>query len=154
MLMPLSTGVSAGKGIDATCARRCGLGAPDERLLPAVRELLARRVDQPPSLSEVAQALLLSPRTLRRRLFDLDTRFSALVAEVRGEEACRILLNTSWSLERIAEEVGYSDAANLRAAVKRWTGQSPQSFRQSRRADAGDARHACDATSSPLQLLS
>ncbi|WP_460479254.1 helix-turn-helix transcriptional regulator [Comamonas humi] len=110
---------------------RLGSGIPDERLLDAVRALLASRADAPPALAEVAQSLLLSPRTLRRRLFELNVRFCDLMAQARGQQACRYLLNTSWSLERIAEEVGYSDAANLRHAVKRWTGQSPQSFRQS-----------------------
>lgn len=110
-----------------------GSNAGKAELLAAVRDLIAKGADRPPTLGEVAQALLLSPRTLRRRLLDLDTRFSVLMAEVRGEQACQYLLTTSWSLERIAEEVGYSDAANLRQAVKRWTGQSPQNFRKSQR---------------------
>ena len=82
-------------------------------------------------MAEVADALLLSPRTLRRRLHGLNTRFCDLMAEVRGEVARRYLIDTSWSVERIAEEVGYSDAANFRQALKRWTGQSPQCYRAS-----------------------
>ncbi|MFJ1472557.1 helix-turn-helix domain-containing protein [Massilia orientalis] len=104
-------------------------GTADQRLLASVRKLLEERANQQATLAEIADELLLSPRTLRRRLLELNTRFSTLVAEVRGDQVRRYLTETSWSLDRIAEEVGYSDAANLRQAVKRWTGESPQGFR-------------------------
>jgi AraC-like DNA-binding protein len=104
-------------------------GTADERLLDSVRRLLEQRASQQVTLAEIACELLLSPRTLRRRLLDLNTCFSTLVAEVRGEQVCYYLAETSWTLDRIAEHTGYSDAANLRQAVKRWTGESPQGFR-------------------------
>lgn len=104
-------------------------GTADERLLASIRTLLEERAHLQVTLAEIAEELLLSPRTMRRRLLELNTRFSTLVAEVRGHQVCHYLTETSWSLDRIAEHVGYSDAANLRQAVKRWTGQSPQGFR-------------------------
>ncbi|MFJ1472489.1 helix-turn-helix domain-containing protein [Massilia orientalis] len=104
-------------------------GTADEQLLGSVRKLLEERTYQHVTLAEIADELLLSQRTLRRRLLQLNTRFSTLVAEVRGDQVRRYLTETSWSLDRIAEQVGYSDAANLRQAVKRWTGESPQGFR-------------------------
>lgn len=110
---------------------RAGAGEVDAKLIDRLRAILRQSADSPPSLTEVAEALLLSPRTLRRRLLGLNTRFSEVVAEVRGEVARRYLVDTSWSVERIAEEVGYSDAANFRQALKRWTGQSPRRYRAS-----------------------
>ncbi|MNG08780.1 Urease operon transcriptional activator [compost metagenome] len=101
----------------------------DERLLETILKLLDEPERQPIALADVAQALLLSPRTLRRRLLELNTRFSTLMAEARRMHVCRYLTETSWSLDQIAEHVGYSDAANLRQAVKRLTGESPQDLR-------------------------
>jgi AraC-like DNA-binding protein len=118
--------------VDAVRRRwRAEASQVDAALIDRLRALLLPRADSPPSLAEVADALLLSPRTLRRRLHGLNTRFSEVLAEVRGEVARRYLVTTSWSVERIAEEVGYSDAANFRQAVKRWTGQSPRCYRAS-----------------------
>lgn len=108
---------------------RTEAGAADNRLLEAILKLLDEPERQPIALADVAQELLLSPRTLRRRLFELNTRFSILMAEARRIHVCRYLSETSWPLERIAEHIGYSDAANLRQAVKRLTGKSPKDLR-------------------------
>lgn len=104
-------------------------GTVDHELSEAVRALLLERPGRPPSMAEVADALRLSTRTLRRRLKALDTGFSALVADIRGSLACHYLTDTSLPLDVIAEKVGYSDASNLRQAVKRWIGESPQAYR-------------------------
>lgn len=112
-------------------------GTADERLLASIKALLKERAHRQVTLAEIADELLLSPRTMRRRLLELNTRFSTLVAEVRGDQVCHYLTETSWSLDRIAEHVGYSDAANLRQAVKRWTGKSPQGFRSQVRLQKG-----------------
>lgn len=104
-------------------------GTVDDELSGAVRALLLDSPGSPPSMAEVADALHLSIRTLRRRLTALNTGFSALVADIRGSLACRYLTDTNWPLEVIAEKVGYSDASNLRQAIKRWVGESPQAYR-------------------------
>ncbi|MFY0656048.1 MAG: AraC family transcriptional regulator ligand-binding domain-containing protein [Neptunomonas phycophila] len=81
------------------------------------------------SLSEVADSLHLSPRTLRRRLDSLGTSYNALLMEVRKKLAIHYLLNTRLTTEDISEHLKYSDAANFRHAFKRWTGCSPRSYR-------------------------
>lgn len=131
-VQPPSASAARVPELDAVRRRwRAEAGQADAALVERLRTILRQRADSPPSLAEVADALLLSPRTLRRRLHGLNTRFCDLMAEVRGEVARRYLIDTSWSVERIAEEVGYSDAANFRQALKRWTGQSPQCYRAS-----------------------
>jgi len=81
------------------------------------------------SLSEVADSLHLSPRTLRRRLDALGTSYNALLMEVRKKLAIHYLLNTRLTTEDISEHLNYSDAANFRHAFKRWTGCSPRNYR-------------------------
>ena len=59
-----------------------------------------------------------------------------LLREVRTQLAIAYLRNTSISLDDIAYRLGFSDAANFRHAFKRWTGNSPGTYRGGRsRAD-------------------
>ena len=103
-------------------------GATGRGLLASIGELLEERTNQQVTLGEIAGERLLSSRTLRSRLLELNTRFRTLVAEVGANQVRRYLTETSRLLDRIPEQVGYSDAANLRQAVKRWTRESPQVF--------------------------
>lgn len=82
-------------------------------------------------LSEVAQALLVSPRTLKRRLSDHGVRFHDLVSEVRRAEAVRLLRHSVLTVEQIGTQLGYADPGNFCRAFKRWTGQTPGAFRKS-----------------------
>jgi AraC-like DNA-binding protein len=94
-----------------------------------VQNLLLNSGDCIASLSEIADHLHLSPRTLRRRLDALGTSYNALLVEVRKKLAIRYLLNTPMTTEAISEQLNYSDAANFRHAFKRWTGRSPREYR-------------------------
>ena len=92
-------------------------------------------------LATVAQALHLSPRTLRRRLQDHGATFHAMVSEARRDEATRLLRNSVLTVEQIAGHLGYSDPGNFCRAFKRWTGLTPGSFR---------ASHVTDSSRAPL----
>lgn len=81
-----------------------------------------------PGSAEIATALHMSDRTLRRRLEKLGTSFSAILDERRKQLAQR-LLREGVTVEVIAERLGYRDVANFRQAFKRWTGEAPSLFR-------------------------
>jgi AraC-like DNA-binding protein len=82
------------------------------------------------SLEAVAEMLNLSERTLKRQLAQEGTTYSDILEDMRRQEAIRLLLNSSESLERIAEALGYSDVANFNRAFKRWTGTTPGQYRR------------------------
>ena len=44
--------------------------------------------------------------------------------------ATSLLSRTDYTLEQIADELGYSDVANFSRAFKRWSGRSPSSWRK------------------------
>ncbi|WP_343314924.1 AraC family transcriptional regulator ligand-binding domain-containing protein [Brucella sp. BE17] len=82
-----------------------------------------------PSMEAVADSLAMSPRTLRRRLMEEDTSYSALLDQVRNKLAQRCLKANTFTVDDIAELLGFSDAANFRASFKRWNGLTPSDYR-------------------------
>jgi AraC-like DNA-binding protein len=98
-----------------------------------VLTLLRNFPDRVPSLDEAATLLGSSSRTLKRRLADQGTSYSALSQEVWLARAEQYLLRTDESLEAIAERLGFSDAASFIRAFRRWTGQTPARYRALRR---------------------
>lgn len=100
------------------------------RSLPGcIRQLLQNTHGQFPTLEEMANCLHLSPRTLCRRLSDHNTSYQALLNEVRRERALEYLTSRRWSVEKVANQLGFSDASNFRRAFKQWTGLTPGAVR-------------------------
>lgn len=106
----------------------------DEDLAARVCAELARRIDAPPSLHEVASRLCMSGRTLTRKLQGCGTRFQALADETRQRHAQQMLGRDELDLQSIAAALGFADPANFTRAFKRWTGCSPSLYRESLRA--------------------
>ncbi len=97
---------------------------------------------------ELARRLGVSVRTLKRRLAQCGTSYSQLADELRYTEAIRLLHDDSLSMEEIAERLGYSDAANLTRAFRRWAKTTPAAFRRKLR----DGREAEAAATSPARV--
>jgi len=94
-----------------------------------IRRLLISQPGHFPSIERLAEMLSCSTRTLRRRLKDEGTSYQALLNEIRYALA-KDYLTTRWSIERIADMLGYSDATNFSHAFKRWHGASPKAYRE------------------------
>lgn len=86
-----------------------------------------------PSVEDAAAQLHVSPRTLKRRLSEEGTEFSAVIEEERRERALLLLRREELSIEEITERLGYSDPANFTRAFRRWTGMTPAAFRKTPR---------------------
>ena len=82
-----------------------------------------------PALDHVAASLGVSERVLRRRLNARGIRYRALADEVVAPLAKRYLLDSSLTLDHVAELVGYSEPASFVRAFRRWTGTTPDKFR-------------------------
>lgn len=108
-------------------------------------ELLAR-LKGGDSAEEIASALGMSVRTLRRRLADGGLNFNKVRLDVRMQAALRYLTTTHISIERIAGLVGYSDQASFTRAFREWKGETPAALRQQRVQHlTGGAAHAAEA---------
>ncbi len=83
-----------------------------------------------PGLGDVANGLNVSQRTLNRRLQAEGSSFRRLKSDAMADWAKQYLRETEYSVEVIAEELGYKDTANFRRAFRRSEGCSPVEYRQ------------------------
>jgi len=129
------------------------LGLPSPEADPALKRLLQQMVDQLAAeyadgfdgqvrrilkatvttdhcnLDRVAAVLSMHPRTVARRLAELDTSFQRLVDEVRYETARQLLQHTSMEISGISAVLGYSRASAFSRAFRRWSGAQPADWR-------------------------
>ncbi len=96
-----------------------------------VRRLLVEHLGQSAlTLDAVATALAVSRRTLTRRLAEEGTSFRHILDEVRSEFARALLQDRSLSIGDIAFFLQYSEPAAFYRSFRRWTGRTPQAFRE------------------------
>ena len=89
--------------------------------------------DRFPTVDEVAARLRLSTRTLKRRLAEQGTTFSALLQQERQQRALHLLRASRLTMDEIADRLGYATASNFARSFRRWTGTTPAAYRGSRR---------------------
>ncbi|MGH3738854.1 MAG: AraC family transcriptional regulator ligand-binding domain-containing protein [Micromonosporaceae bacterium] len=152
----LGVEVECGAGRHAVTVRDGVLGLPLPHADDTVRaryerqchELVARRTTRTasgqvlavlrarrgaiPSLAEVSGELMVSARTLRRRLTAEGVSFRELSWTARQERAEQLLTSTDLTVERVAASVGYSEAATFVRAFSRRHGVSPTAYRRTR----------------------
>lgn len=94
-----------------------------------IRQQLLTNPGQFPKLDALAKIFNMHPRTLRRRLQNLNTSYQEILDDVRERLALQYLHTTNWTIDEIADLLGYSDPSNFRQAFKKWTGNPPSYFR-------------------------
>ena len=77
------------------------------------------------SCRTVAERLGLSERTLQRRLAAEGQRFQQLNDQIKKQLAECLLNNSRLSIQTIAQNLGYAEAASFSRAFSRWTGKAP-----------------------------
>jgi AraC-like DNA-binding protein len=117
--------------------RMCGLGHSVER---AVRRSLPRTA----ALTEVAAALNLSERTLRRQLADAGLSYRTLLDASRKSRALDLMAGGHRSIAQVAEAVGFAHARAFTRAFLRWTGQTPTAVRNRYAAASGADKREAD----------
>lgn len=84
-----------------------------------------------PSLTSVASALAVSPRTLQRRLQEEGATFGELLEDFRRNMAVDLLGRADLAVYEVAFVLGYSDPSTFYRAFRRWNRTSPREFRRS-----------------------
>jgi AraC-like DNA-binding protein len=93
------------------------------------RILASSKNAQVANMGLMADMLDISPRTLRRKLSELDTTFFEVVDSWRFKSSLELLEDEQAGVNEIAERLGYANTPNFERAFKRWTGTSPGNYR-------------------------
>lgn len=99
-------------------------------LAASVRRLIISEQKGFVNLEGMAEQFHMSPRTFRRKLKEEGTSFQKISDEVKRELAEDYLRNSAFSIETVANLMGFNDISNFRRAFIRWTGESPASFQK------------------------
>jgi len=107
---------------------------PDSRLkqdwLSNVKQWLDDALPTIIPLSELAENLGISGRTLQRRFREKGCSYQQLVDEVRYEQAMRQLANLNLSLKELAMRLGFAEQSGFQRAFRSWHGCSPGEYRK------------------------
>ncbi len=102
-----------------------------EPLAPQLRAWIARQLPLGlPTRAQAAHALSLGERTLARRMQAQGLSFSALVDEARRDAALHAVAHTDRALGDIGQALGFAEPSTFWRAFRRWTGSTPQAWRQ------------------------
>jgi AraC-like DNA-binding protein len=95
-----------------------------------VRNLLVNREGTFRSARQVADAVGMSPRTLRRKLALHGSSLSTLFDRERRDQALLLLRLQKLSLADVAERLEYGNVQTFVRAFQRWTGMTPAAYRR------------------------
>lgn len=101
-----------------------------DRTMIKVADLLRTRLADSRSLQDIARDFRITPFQLSRRfLAAFGISPHAFRTRARIQKARRLLLESDWKTERIAEECGFDNAFYFSRAFKKETGLPPREFR-------------------------
>jgi AraC-like DNA-binding protein len=95
-----------------------------------VRRLLIHSAGKFLSISEVAEKLHVTERTLRRHLAAEGTDFRTIFDDIKNTLAQNYLRKTSLSVVEVADLLNYAEATNFHRAFQRWNSTTPADYRQ------------------------
>lgn len=126
----LADSLASRQAIDL-CERELSFATePGDDLVAQVQRLLQLQQDGYPSLTQLADQLHLSSRTLKRRLQQQGTSFSLMQEDLRRRDAKRLLGEGKLAVQQVASLLGYRDPANFSRAFQRWQGETPSQYRR------------------------
>ncbi|MEM9257675.1 MAG: helix-turn-helix domain-containing protein [Pseudomonadota bacterium] len=94
-----------------------------------VKDYIRKHVASGANLTEAADRLSSSPRTIKRKLARLGVSFSEILQEVRFNLAIDLLQSTNLPIEEVALRVGYSHASSFINAFKKRMDTTPADWR-------------------------
>ena len=102
--------------------------AEQPSLIQRVQDYLELQRGLLPTMAETAQALNLPERTLRHQLQQLNSSYKQIREQLMKDRALHLMEYQEYSIEMIAELLGYSEPAAFNHAFKRWFGYSPRQY--------------------------
>jgi len=112
------------------CEELVGAMTAVEENSAIVRRLLIHSAGNFLSISEVAEQLHVTERTLRRRLAAEGTDFRTIFDDIKNTLAQNYLRKTSLSVVEVADLLNYAEATNFHRAFQRWNSTTPADYRR------------------------
>jgi AraC-like DNA-binding protein len=112
--------------------RLSGLGRDQDEVTRLKRNIAQLVVRGETGVEGLARRIGWSVRTLQRRLATHGLNYSDMLNDVRKSLALNLLENRSVGIAQIAYSLGYSDVSAFNHAFRRWVGQAPRDYRNSR----------------------
>lgn len=94
-----------------------------------VQAIVQQLQGEVPIVEAIARQLMISVRQLQRELQTENTSYQQLLDHTRKELALRHLKRPETSIHDVAFLLGFSEPSAFHRAFKRWTGQTPRSYR-------------------------
>lgn len=115
-------------------------GAGTEGVINHVKYYVEKNFDKKVNLSTVAKRVCLSPKYLSR-LFKQETGkgFSEYKLEIKTNKAKELLCNTAYTVEFLADKLGYQNTESFIRIFKKYTRLTPTAYREYAR---GNNEHA------------
>jgi AraC-like DNA-binding protein len=82
------------------------------------------------SLDVVSEMIGIGPRTLQRLLMSESESFQSCLDTVRRQRATQLLVQTSLSIDSIAQHLGFAEPNSFRRAFRTWFSMSPKQYRK------------------------
>jgi len=104
---------------------------PRPAILDAVLDYMARNVDSSETIPEIAARFAVSPRTLFN-LFEthMDCSPKQHWTKLRLQYGCRLLSDTTWTVESVAMQTGFRSLRGFEQAFQRHVGMAPSEYRK------------------------
>jgi len=116
--------------LEGACRKIVGPEPRKHDLVHSLREYVVQRLAKGATpFDDVARHFHMSSKTLERRLSERGTGYRELLDGIRCDLAKHYLTDTDLRLQQIAYLLGYSEAAPLVRAFKRWTDSTPMQYR-------------------------
>lgn len=122
--------------MEARAARQAAeLGLDGDEFLGQLRKVIAARLPQAaPDMDAAAAAMNISARTLQRRLAERGTHYKRALDDTRRDLALSYVRDPQLSLMDAVLLLGFSEQSAFHRAFRRWTGTTPNEYRDSARA--------------------
>lgn len=105
--------------------------AETSELISSVRRIMGYDLSQGfPSFEEVAEALNMSPPTLRRHLRKEGVSYQGLKDQCRKDAAIAYLSRPELSVSAVSALMGFTDPSAFHRSFKKWTGLTPGQYRE------------------------
>ncbi|MCB9026782.1 MAG: AraC family transcriptional regulator ligand-binding domain-containing protein [Bdellovibrionaceae bacterium] len=110
--------------------KTAGISINSSLILRVNRAIVTGIINNNLNIEKVASELVMTPRTLQRRLADSNVTFSEMVTSIKSYLACHYLRRLDLDLNRVSFLSGYSDVSSFSKSFKKSFNQTPAEYRK------------------------